>query len=206
MAFDVACLAPDSRRARAASRAIAERLRGPGVAAYSLGGYADAPGAPRRVVLCPAGRSVPVDLAFLKLASRRLLWPAPHDGFRDAIGGIRPHPRGPRPAGARARRAARPATGGLAAALLLEGPVGPDRVRAALAAASTRHWIVESARLVRLPARLHAALERRGIRWSTLEPIEVVALYASPALARARAKWKALLPDRTPVWIRDERA
>jgi hypothetical protein len=44
-------------------------------------------------------------------------------------------------------------------------------------------------------------LAQVGIRWSALLPIELVALYATPALARARRKWKALLPARTRVWI-----
>jgi hypothetical protein len=43
-------------------------------------------------------------------------------------------------------------------------------------------------------------LRRLGIRWATLEPVEVIALVASPALARARAKWARLLPGGTPTW------
>jgi hypothetical protein len=60
---------------------------------------------------------------------------------------------------------------------------------------------VESTRHVRLPGHLHRTLARVGIRWSALEPIELVALYATPALVRARARWGSLVPPRTRVWI-----
>lgn len=200
MASLLACIAPSRRLARAAAAGIAARVPGVRVEAFSIGGFLAADGSPVRVVLCPAGRSVPDDLRFLRRAARRILWPPPPALIRNAVGGIRARHLNPRPEAALGRLT--PATGRLAAALLLEGRVGADRAAAALSSPAPRDWIVESARHVLIPDRLLARLERAGVRWSVLDPVEVVALYARPLLSRARAQWKSLLPARTPVWIR----
>ncbi len=193
MPHSLACVAPGRRTALLAAQTVAATLPKTHVEAFSLAGYLAAAHAPDRIVLCPAGLSTVSDLRFLGLAARRLLWPAPPRSLRAAIGGIRPH-------GERPRRAEKSAPG-RASALLLEGAVGPSRALSALAASSPRDWIVESARHVRISARLYRTLAQGGVRWSALEPIELVALYATPALARASGKWKALLPPRTRVWI-----
>jgi len=196
----IACVAPSRRSAVSAAGRVAASLPNATVEAFSLSGYLAAARAPDRIVLCPAGISTAADLRFLDLAVERLLRPSPPRGLRAAIGGIRPHGDRPRRAQAQPRREPGKAAPG-ASALLLEGRVGPSRALAALAASGPRDWIVESARHVRIPARLHRRLAQAGIRWSALEPIEIVALYATPALARAHRKWKALLPAQTRVWI-----
>jgi hypothetical protein len=74
------------------------------------------------------------------------------------------------------------------------------RARKAAASAAPRNWIVERARSVRIgPAGLRE-LREFGIRWSVIEPVEVVALAVSPLLARARARWARMLPAGTTVW------
>jgi hypothetical protein len=197
MAARIVCLSPSGRLAPAVAQRIGAESGPARIEALSLSGYLAAPRPPRRIVLCPAGRSLPADLRFLRRVAQRLLWPPPPAGFADAIAGIRP------PATAAARRSGRPtvARAPIAAALLLEGPVGPDRVRRALAAAGPRDWIVESPRSVLIPERSLARLARAGVRWSALEPVEVVGLFASPALARARARWAELLPRRSTTWV-----
>ena len=198
MGTTIACVAPDRRSALRAAERVSASLPKARVEAFSLTGYLADDDAPDRIVLCPAGRSTDADLRFLARAAGRLLWPGLPGSLRAAIGGIRPHGERPRRAAAPRREDAGPIR---TAALLLEGIVGPDRVGSALAAAGPRDWIVESARHVRLPGQLHRMLARDGIRWSALEPIELVALYATPALARARANWSSLVPPRTRVWI-----
>ena len=201
MAMTIACVAPGRRSAISAAGTVAARLPNARVEAFSLASYLAAAHAPDRIVLCPAGLSTAADLRFLDLAAQRLLWPSPPRGLRAAIGGIRPHGGRPRRAQAQSRRDAEKAAPGSASALLLEGRVGPSRALSALAASGPRDWIVESARHVQIPARLHRKIAQGGIRWSALEPIALVALYATPALARAHRKWKALLPAQTRVWI-----
>ena len=198
MGATIACVAPDHRSALRAAERVAAGLPKARIEAFSLTGYLAVADAPDRVVLCPSGRSTDADLRFLALAAGRLLWPGPPGSLRAAIGGIRPHGERPRRAAPTRRPAPAPIR---TSALLLEGLVGPDRARAALAASGPVDWIVESTRHVRLPGRLHRMLERGGIRWSALEPIELVALLATPALVRARAKWTSLVPPRTRVWI-----
>ena len=201
MAMAIACVAPGRRSALSAADTVAASLPKAHVEAFSLAGYLAAARAPHRIVLCPAGLSTSADLRFLGLAAKRLLWPAPPAGLRAAIGGIRPHGDRPRRAEAQFRKDAQKAVPGRTSALLLEGRVSPSRALSALAASGPRDWIVESARHVRISARLHRTLAQGDIRWSALEPIELVALHATPALARARGKWKKLLPARTRVWI-----
>src|ERR1700737_3055351 len=85
-------------------------------------------------------------------------------------------------------------------ALLLEGVVDAQRARAALAS-DLRQWIVESPFAVRLSARERQRLEKAGVSWFALAPARLVALVASPKLARERRQWRALLPPRTKVIV-----
>jgi hypothetical protein len=188
------------RQAKALAGGVAALTPGASVDAFSVAGYLAAEDPPSRVVLCPPGRSVAADLEFLSRAARRLLWPAPAPRLQQAIGGLRNSEDPERGSRGRARRAA--ASGSGVAALLLEGEVDLARARAALAASGPRLWIVETPGRVRLSDRHLDAFERAGVRWSALEPVGVVALYAMPALARAASSWRNLLPPRTPVWIR----
>jgi hypothetical protein len=200
MPESVAVIARTKRLARSAAPCVRAKLGKTELRLCSLRGFLASSNVPRRVVLCAGRESLADGIAFLRRARERLLWPAPAAELEEAVGGIRSQPSpGSQPAKPR-RRAAR--AGRVAAALLLEGSVGPERVGAALAAAGPRHWIVEAAGRVRLPDRTLEELARAGIRWSALEPVELVALCASPALARARRRWRRLLPPATPVWVR----
>jgi hypothetical protein len=196
----LACIAPAGRAAEGLAAGVEARAPGERPKGFSLAGYLAAANPPARIVLCPLGASVASDLEFLAKASRRLLWPAPSDRFEAAIGGLRGPSGGSRPT-ARRGPAAR-TSNGLSAALLLEGEVGLARARAALAASGPRDWIVETPRSVRISTAHLAGLARAGVRWAALEPVTLVALYATPALARARARWRPLLPPATPVWTR----
>ena len=200
MPDSIACLAPRLVEARRAAEHIAARAPGAVLVPCSLRSYLADPRAPRRIVLCASG---PPDrsLEFLRAAARRLLWPRVPSGLREAIGGLRAEPAGAREVETSSRTAVRRREP--SAALLMEGLIDEPRARAALLSSGPRDWIVESARHVRIPARWLETLEQAGIRWSALEPIEVVALHASPALARGRAKWSRLFSRDTPVWIRE---
>lgn len=199
MTGEIAVIAVRASLARAAALSIAQRLPEASLAPASLDGYLARPNAPRRVVLCaaPADR----EHEFLRRATARLLWPAPPADFLDAIAGLRTD--GPaHPASRRSRRS--PAAAGLSAALLLEGPVDATRASAALRSSATRNWIVESVHHVRLTARRLVALERVGVRWSALEPVDLVAVFAPRA--RARGCRNAILPARAPVWTAGQAA
>lgn len=160
---------------------------------FSLDGYLAAAAAPDRIVLCPPGKDVEADLAFLHEAKARLLWPAPPREIADAIAGlVTDAPPG------RGRTSARRA-GPLSAALLLEGAV--TRVRALGALASpVRLWVVESVRLVRLSGADLALLARAGVRWSALRPVDVTGVLCSPRLARALRHRARLLPRGARIW------
>ena len=153
--------------------------------------------APSRVVLCPRGASLPADLAFLESMRRRVLWPPPGVDLWGAIAGLRgsheePPRDAPTPGPGRSRRIS---------ALLLEGDVTPASARRAMALGAPRHWIVERVQRVRIP---EAGLERlrfRGIRWSVLEPVEVIGIAASSALASDPGRWRSFLPADVPVWV-----
>lgn len=198
----VVCITPAGRLPRATAAAIEAALPGVPRTTRSLSRYLAAPGSDSRILLVPAGASVSRDLAFLRHAARRLLWPAPSADFRDAIGGLRTE--GSSPRAERTRQPPRRQARGTVTALLLEGRVDPSRMRAILASGAPRDWIVESPRHVVLPAGLERALERAGVRWSALEPVELVAVCVGAALAKVRARWRRLLPPRTAVWIRPE--
>ena len=197
----IACVAPPGRPARALAGRVADLVAPERAEAFSLPGYLAAADPPLRVVLCPGGASVAADLEFLAQAAARLLWPAPPARFEQAIGGLRNTDGPSRPAGR--RTAAARTSRGLLAALLLEGDVGLVRARAALAASGPRDWIVERPGRVRLRRLELERLARAGIRWSALEPVTLVAVYGTPALARARARWKKLLPPATQLWLRE---
>lgn len=196
----IACLAPHLGEARRAAKQIAARAPGAVLVPCSLRSYLADLGAPSRVVLCASG---PPDrgLDFLRAAVRRLLWPCVPAGLREAIGGLRAEAVGTGEENVPARPAVRRREP--SAALLMEGLIDERRARAALLSPGPRDWVVESARHVRISERWLEALEQAGIRWSALEPIEVVALHASPALARGRRSWSRLFSRGTPVWIRE---
>ncbi|HEY2797132.1 MAG TPA: hypothetical protein VGK26_04525 [Thermoanaerobaculia bacterium] len=201
----IVCIAPGGRLSRADETAIAARLPGAALTVRSLSQYCATLPPESRILICAPGASASRDLEFLRRVLGRLLWPAPSADFRDAIAGLRA-PRS-RPRSARFRQA-RPRGGDTVAALLLEGRVDPARMRSVLASSSTsrapRDWIVESPCHVALTARWARTLARAGVRLSTLEPVELVAIYAAPAVARRlSARWKRLLPPRTPVWIKE---
>ncbi len=198
----VAVVAVTGPEAAAVAAALGALLTGASLAPATLRAYLAAPDAPARVILCAARGPAPRALAFLRRAAARLLWPAPAGDLLDAIGGlISSAVFAPRRYGGRAPAfsAARGGLGGRSA-LLLEGPVDPARARAALASAP-RDWIVESVRHVRVGDRGLAALARAGVAWSALEPVELVAVYAAPPIARALGR-PAWLPPGTAVWVR----
>lgn len=171
------------------------RLPGARLVPVSLGTYARDPRAPLRIVLCPAGGGLEDDLRFLRQARRAVLWPPPATEVWNAIAGLRGSHDPPPP-----RATASPERSGRRSALLLEGDVTLDRARQAAASGAPRDWIVERVQRVRIGPKGLDELRRLGIRWATLEPVEVVALVASPALASARSRWRSLLPKDVAVW------
>ncbi len=194
----VAFLTPTVRMASVLADVAGEKLPGATLVPFTLARYLRAENPPRRVVLCPAGRSVARDLAFLRAVAARLLWPAPPARVVEAIDGIRSGDDTPFVASAMRRRRESRRSG---PALLLEGAVDAARARAALKGSRTREWIVESAGRVRLSKRSLARCADAGVRWSVLAPVVVDGVCASRDLARARRSWGGLLPPRTPVWI-----
>jgi hypothetical protein len=168
----------------------------------SLAEYLCARSAPDRVVLCPQGRSLDADLAFLQAAKSRLLWPLPPADIADAIAGLVTEKEDAAAATSAvepARKPARPrARGPLHAALLLEGFVTRERADRALGS-PLRLWIVESVRCVSLPEADLEDLARKGVRWAALRPVELAGLAASLALARARSRWPRSMRGK-PVW------
>jgi hypothetical protein len=174
-----------------------ERLAGSEFVPFSLPAYLRAENPPRRVVLCPPGESVAQGVRFLQGVAARLLWPAPPLRVAEAIEGIRAGDESPSPGSVPRRRAGdrRGRT-----ALLLEGRVDRARIRAALRDARTRDWIVETVGSVRVSPGTVERLAKDGVRWSVLAPVGVEAVCVTPELARARARWRGLLPPRTPVW------
>lgn len=174
--------------------AAARQIRLPTAARYALDEYLES-AAPRRVVLCPSGRDLDEDLAFLRAARERLLWPPPPRTIADAIDGLLSDTHG-EPLARRARRRGPRSS----RALLLEGEVTSARAAAALASPE-RLWIVENVGRVRLDARELARFAREGVRWAALDPVVLEGLLASPRLARARARFQRWIGGRVPVWV-----
>ena len=195
----IAATAAEARRAAAALGADASAFR---LRPAALSEYLASAEAPARVILCALQPSAPRAVAFLGRAAARLLWPAPPEDIDSAIGGLRDSHAGP-PAAAAVSAGRR--SGPLRVALLLEGRVDGPRTRAALASDGPRDWIVESPRHVGLSERGLASLARAGVRWSALNPVELLAVYVPASVARAlnRRSW---LPPRTPIWITTRRA
>src|SRR6266508_2003557 len=194
----VAVVAPTPASARSAAAFLKKRLAG-SVTACSLADYLALARAPRRMVLCPVGRSLEREIDFVRAARERALWEPPGEIIFDAIEGLLgwlP------PAPVRGRRGTLQG-GERGAALLLEGPVTSERARAALAS-DARLWIVEHPRRVRVNRPLMERLQKTGVRWLALDPVILVAVLASPRLAEARSRWKHLLPAGTRLWIRLE--
>ncbi len=192
---EVALVAPTLHQARCCAPSVAKRLKRRTLRPFSLEGFLASAEAPDRIVLCPAGKAVAKDLVFLRKARERALWTAPEADLDAAIAGLLGYPM----AGA-ARKPSSRGRADLKTALLLEGIVTPARARAATTS-QIRHWIVENVRRVRLKGKELEKLRRQGIRWSVLQPVRVVAVLASFDLARARARWKSLLPARTLIWV-----
>ena len=195
----VAVIAASAPVARAAARRLsaASGIRAP-LESFTPASYLRAAAAPSRIVLCaPPGAADAA--AFLRRWAERLLWPAPPAEIHDAIDGIRPVIASPR----RVRAPELLARAERASARLLEGTVDARRAAAALDAGPPLDWIVESARHVRLSRRELAAMAARGVRWSVLDPVEILAVYGVPSLARSRGEWGKALPRRVPLWSGD---
>lgn len=191
----VAVVGPTSPVARAIALPLAPLLAPFRVSHFSLARFLADRKAPPRIVICPEGRLLREDLLFLEEVRRRALWPGPGTELAGAIAGLRGEhdpPAGdstPRPSGR-----------GRTSALLLEGDVTSARAARAVDSGAPRHWVVERVQSVRIPAARLDELRRLGIRWSALEPVEVIALAASPDLARVAARSPSRLPARVPVW------
>ena len=190
----VAVVGPTATTARRFLPRIARLLPGAELVPFSLTRYVSDRRAPARIVLCPEGRGVEEDVTFLEEARRRALWTRPADELAGAIAGLR---------GSHDERAGSPpqsAGRGRMTAMLLEGDVTTARAESAAASGAPRQWIVERVQNVRIPAAGLEALRRLGIRWAVLEPVEVIAVVASPSLARIRSRWAPPLPANFSVW------
>jgi len=191
----VAVIAESLRLAREAARRLAAdadaRLPGP-PRPFTPESYLRTDAAPSRIVLCVSG-GASAAAAFVEGCAARLLWPPPHAEMHRAIDGIRAEVAAPR----RVRSAhARPPRG--ASARLLEGRVDRRRAEAALAAGPPFEWIVESPRHVRLAERVLGELAARGVTWSALDPVELVAVAGPATLAPFRREWGKHLPRGVP--------
>jgi hypothetical protein len=192
--LQVAVVAPTAAVARRFLPHIARFVPEADLLAFSLDRFVSNRRAPARIVLCPEGQGVDDDMTFLEDARRRALWTRPGDELAGAIAGLR---------GSHDERAGSsppPAGRGRMTAMLLEGDVTTARAESAAASGAPRQWIVERVQNVRISTAGLEALRRLGIRWAVLEPVEVIAVVASPSLARTRARWAALLPAGTPAW------
>ena len=190
-------LGPTPAAARRFVPRLENRLPGFSLVPLSLARFLSDRRAPSRIVLCPAGASLAQDLSFLAAARRRVLWPPPGVDLWGAIAGLRGSHDDP-PRGARTPR---PGGSRRASALLLEGDVTPASARRAASSGAPRLWIVERVQRVRIPDALLERLRLQGIRWAVLEPVEVIGVAASPALANSRGRWKGWLPAKVPLWV-----
>jgi hypothetical protein len=140
------------------------------------------------------------EIDFLRAARERALWNPPDEIVLSAIEGLL----GSLPSTAARGRSRPRRSRETRTALLLEGKVTSRRAREALAS-DARLWIVEHPRRVQVSRPLLDRLRRMGVNWSALDPVIVVAVLASPRLAAARSRWKALMPPGTSLWIRSDR-
>ena len=193
----IALVGPTATVARSFQAALARRFRNDRLEPVSLSRFVSDRRAPVRIVLCPAGRRLADDLAFLRAARRRALWPPPAEEIWSAIAGLR----GSHDPAPDAAPLPPPTRSGRRTALLLEGDVTPDRARRAAAAPAPRLWIAERVQRVRIEEPLLDELRRTGIRWSVLEPVEVAAVVVSPELARAHFRWSRWIPRAVPIRI-----
>ena len=191
----IAVVSPTAAAARAFAPRLAGLLPQDELAVYSLDRFLSDRRAPSRIVICPAGKSVREDVLFLEDVRRRALWPRPDSELAGAIAGLL----GEHDAPAAGSAALRSGTG-RTTALLLEGDVTQARAASAVESGAPRHWIVERVQRVRIPPAALEDLRRIGIRWSALEPIEVISLAASPGLAGDPTRWASRLPGGVPVW------
>jgi hypothetical protein len=193
-AESVGVIAPTRAQARAAAAFLRRRMPG---ARFRLLVPSDLSFGRRitdALVICPAGADLAEDIGFLSRVNTRALWPAPDADIHGAISGLLGHHlpalSGPVARGRSSRKIA----------LLIEGEVTAERARAALRS-DTRHWIVESASRVRLSERQLRRYRELGVRWAALKSVRVLGVLASAPLARARRRWRKLVPEETPVWI-----
>jgi hypothetical protein len=128
------------------------------------------------------------------------VWPPPSSELWSAIAGLRGSHDPPPAASTPPRRRSRRRT-----ALLLEGDVTLDRARRAAAAGGPRDWIVERVQRVRGTAEERKQLDRLGVRWSVLAPVEVRAVVVSPVLLRARNRWEKWFSG-AAIWNADSSA
>ena len=193
----VGLLGPTPAAARRFVAGLESRLPHFTLVPFSLARFRSDREAPARVVICPAGGSLTADLAFLEATFRGVLWPPPGVDLWGAIAGLRgshdESPRGARTPGPRSPRRI--------SALLLEGDVTPASARRAAESEAPRRWVVERVQRVRISDAGLEELRRNGIRWSVLEPVEVIGVAASPALAGARSRWRRFLAADVPVWV-----
>jgi hypothetical protein len=196
----VAVIAETLTAAREAARRLAAdgRLPGPPTPCTPAS-YLRRDASPSRVVLCAPSGAASDAAAFLRRCAARLLWPPPHAELHSAIDGIRPEAGPPRPL---KRPPAPPWRRHSTSARLLEGRVDRRRADAALDAGKPYDWIVESPRHVLLSDRELDALGERGVRWSALEPVELVGIVGPASLARSRREWGPGLPPGVPFWTR----
>ena len=184
-------VAPSMRRACAAARTLGGRWKGERIQPTILAALLAGPELPR-ILLCPEGRSSEKDAAFLELARRRILWPAPDADLAAAVAGLRGEHPAPLPTSetgdARGRKSA----------LLMEGRVTPARAAEA-ARSQTRDWIVESPFHVRLSGRRLGDLAALGVRWFALRTVGLEAILVDAKKAPAVQAWREALPPRTRI-------
>lgn len=173
----VAVVAPTRGAARAAAAELAPRLPRARLVPFSVASYLREPSL-LPAILATSGRDPAAARRFLEAMRGRILWPSPPGDLYAAIAGFltRLPPRRPE------RRSPDGDAG--VPALLLEGKVGAARAMGALALPA-RHWIVEHAGRVDLPAAELAALRRSGVEWFALEPVLLMGILDATGASRS---------------------
>jgi len=190
----IAVVGPRHSDARRAAALVARARPGVQLLPMTLPDYLARCGRPPMPVVLAGFASGPRsrDAAFVEAARARLLWQRPSPDAYDAISGLMTE----LPA-RRRKRSAAPADPG--PYLLLEGDVAAARARRVLAS-PVRRWIVEHVGRVRISHSRLAALAARGVRWSVLWPVRIVAVVdarSRPPAVRSRAKTKGKPRKRT---------